>query len=252
MSVARCSILLSVCALFSVATTENLPQRVSDDVRTIMTKAERAVEDNDLQLALVLYEGTLYSNGITLAIDYQSINDSKQHDAILSAIKTWSEELKGDFPLILVDESEKADVVLRFVDAIDKQGPDALGLIQLRKNYRWNSLKREISYEGSIQVVRTAPGGALNKSEVLDVVLHEFGHLLGLGDVSKTGVLMGPLERGKPLLKPTVGEVEDIRALRSLLRERIEEIQSRGTKLSTRSGRTSSSSEHAVRVASSH
>jgi hypothetical protein len=51
--------------------------------------------------------------------------------------------------------------------------------------------------------------------------MHELGHLLGLGDVESTGVLMGPLERGKPLTKPTKNEVEDVKALRHAIREKI-------------------------------
>ena len=217
--------LFVLSAAVASAAQDTLPKGVSDDVREVFQKAERAVEESDYQLALALYEGALYSGGITVAIDVSTLDYFDQQDAVRFAISTWSDELDGDFPVKLIDDEKKADVVLSFVDSIKSQGADTLGLISLRKNYRWNSVIHEVSYKGTIQVVRSAQGGMLTQAETIDVVMHEFGHLLGLGDTSKVGVLMGPMLRGYPLYRPTSAEVEDVESLRAILKSRIGEVK---------------------------
>jgi len=111
------------------------------------------------------------------------------------------------------------------VAEIEVGGTDPLGLIRLKKNFRWNDVRHEVTYKGTIQIVSTPPGGDLSSAETIDVVMHELGHLLGLADVSRAGLLMGPLDRGKPLERPTVREVDAVRELRALLRRRIEEVK---------------------------
>ena len=222
---AHLTLLFVLSAAVSSAAPDTLPKGVSDDVRKTVQKAERAVEQNDYQLALALYEGALYSSGISIAIDAATIDYFDQQDSVRFAISTWSDELDGDFPVKLVDDPKKADVVLSFVDSLKLRSPDALGLINLRKNYRWNSFVHEVSYSGTIQIVRSAGGKALSQAETIDVVMHELGHLLGLGDTSNVGVLMGPLRRGHPLYRPTRVEVENVETLRALLKARIGEVQ---------------------------
>jgi hypothetical protein len=110
---------------------------------------------------------------------------------------------------------------VKFVDSIPERSTDALGLIKLQKNFRWSSKGHEVKYSGSIQIVRSIGGTRLSYEETRDVAMHELGHLLGLADAPRPGVIMGPLERGKPLSRPTQGEIDDVRALRNLLRNKI-------------------------------
>ena len=220
---------LSLLAFTSVclAAADSLPESVSSDVRAAVTKAEQAVADGEFELALALYEGTLYPDGVTFAIDTSTLyaDTDWQATAVNLALATWFKELDGDFPVYFVDDVDEADLVLSFVDEIDVTGPDPLGLIRLKKSYRWNSVRHEVAFDGTIQIARSAPGGRLSDAETVDVVMHELGHLLGLADVPQAGSLMGPLDRGKPLERPTVREVDDVRELRALLRQRIEDVK---------------------------
>ena len=220
---------LSLLAFASVcpASADSLPESVSSEVRSALMKAEKAVAEGDFELALALYEGTLYSKGITFTVDRSTLyaDTGWQATAVKLALATWSKALDGDFPVHFVDDVDEADLVLSFVDEIDVAGPDPLGLIRLKKNYRWNALRHEVTFDGTIQIVRSAPGGRLSKGETVDVVMHEFGHLLGLADVPQAGALMGPLDRGNPLRRPTAREVDDVRELRALIRQRIEDVK---------------------------
>ncbi|MCH8979348.1 MAG: matrixin family metalloprotease [Armatimonadetes bacterium] len=220
---------LSLLAFASVclATADSLPKSVSSDVRNALMKAEMAIAEGDYELALALYEGSLYPTGITFAIDRSSLyaDTDWQANAVYLALATWFKALDGDFPVNFVDGMEDADMVLSFVDEIDVAGPDPLGLIRLRKRYRWNDVRHEVSFDGTIQIVRQASGGRMTDAETVDVVMHELGHLLGLADVSRAGYLMGPMNRGEPIERPTDREVEDVRELRALLRQRIEDVK---------------------------
>jgi hypothetical protein len=211
-------------ALSAVATASNntLPLSVSDDVKNAIEKADTALGTGERQLALALYEGSLYPDGIKLAVDDSTVTSDSQFRGVSQALDIWRAELQGDFPVELVYDVKQADVVVKFVDTIDDRGTDTLGLIKLQKSFRWSSVKREITYRGTISIVRSAPGGRLTQAEVRDVAMHEIGHLLGLADTSRHGVLMGPLERGKPLNKPTQQETEDVKAIRKVLRQKLQ------------------------------
>ena len=221
MRYARLLCLLAVLATVATASNETLPRSVADDVRTAMDKAGAALGDGDRQLALALYKGALYPEGIKLALDRSTVTTDYQARAVYLALGTWESELNGDFPVTLVDEVKDADVVIRFVDSIPDRGTDALGVIKLEKRFKWSQIRHEVTYKGTISVVSTSMGERLDMAETRDVVMHEIGHLLGLGDTPELGLLMGPMERGNPINRPTAGEVEDIKTLRRALRERI-------------------------------
>jgi hypothetical protein len=121
-----------------------------------------------------------------------------------------------------VYDTAEADVVVKFVDAIEDRGTDTLGLIKLQKSFRWSSKQREVKFKGTISIVRSAPGGRLTQAEIRDVAMHEIGHLLGLADTAQAGVLMGPMERGKPLSKPTIQETGDVKTIRKVLRQKLQ------------------------------
>ncbi len=212
-------------ALSAVATASNgtLPRTTADDVKNALTKAADALGEGDRQLALALLEGSLFPNGIKLAIDESTVTSETQAQGVYQALGVWEKSLGGDFPVQYTARLEEADVVVRFVDSIEERGPDALGLIKIQKNFRWTASKREVKCKGTISIVRTAPGGKLTQAEVRDVAMHEIGHLLGLADVPTTGLLMGPLERGNPVNKPTPQETEDVKSIRRILRQKLNE-----------------------------
>ncbi|HXH60468.1 MAG TPA: matrixin family metalloprotease [Fimbriimonadaceae bacterium] len=215
---------LTVVASASVG---GLPSRVSGEVRDAVDRASLAYSSGDRQQALALLEGSLYPDGITLAVDESTVRHGFQETAVKQALDVWGKELDGDFPVTLVDDPAKADVVLTFVDKIDDREAESLGIIKLKKNYSWNHSTHQVKYRGTIRIVRSAPGGSLNRSEVRSVAMHEIGHLLGLDDSSHVGALMGPMERGFPASRPSDGEIADVKALRQILRTQISQVNER-------------------------
>jgi predicted Zn-dependent protease len=213
-----CTLVLSAVAL---AANGPLPKSASIDVKNAVEKADIALGDGDKNLALALYKGSLYTTDVRIAVDKSTMDSEEQYSAVVMAAAVWEKELDGDFPVTLVERTDEADVVVRFVDSIPERGEDALGLIKLEKSYRWSKSTHSFKCKGTISIVRSATGGRLSFSETRDVAMHEMGHLLGLADVETTGVLMGPLERGKPLTKPTRNEIEDVKSLRQTIREKI-------------------------------
>ena len=215
---AACSLVLSAVAL---ASNGNLPRTASSDVKSAIERADAALADGDRQLALALYKGSLYSTQVKIAVDRSTTESESQFWAVTESLNVWRDELDGDLPITLVEDLKAADVVVRFVDTIPERGADALGLIKLEKNYRWSKSFHSYNCRGTIYVVRASQGSKLSFAEIRDVVMHEVGHLLGLADAPNPGVLMGPLERGKPLERPTRAETEDIKELRRTIRERL-------------------------------
>lgn len=213
-----CTLVMSAVAL---ASNGPLPKSASVDVKNAIEKADVALSEGDKNLALALYKGSLYTTDVLLAVDKSSLDSEEQYRAVELAAAVWEKELEGDFPVTIVDRVEDADVVVQFVASIPERGEDALGLIKLEKSYRWSRSSHSFKCKGTISIVRSASGGRLSFSETRDVAMHEMGHLLGLADVETTGVLMGPLERGKPLTKPTKAEVEDVKSLRETIRRKI-------------------------------
>jgi predicted Zn-dependent protease len=210
-----------VLSAVALASNGSLPKTASIDVKNAIEKADQALGEGDKNLALALYKGSLYTSSIRLAVDKSTLDSEDQYSAVVLAVAVWDKELEGDFPVTIVGKTEDADVVVQFVDSIPERGDDALGLIKLEKSYRWSRSSHSFKCKGTISIVRSATGGRLTFAETRDVAMHELGHLLGLADADSTGVLMGPLERGKPLSKPTRTEVEDVKALRHAIREKI-------------------------------
>lgn len=213
------SLFVAVSAVAS-ASNGTLPNSVSDDVKNAIRKAGEALDKGDRQLALALYEGSLFPDGVKIAIDETTVSTDEQGQAVFQAMGVWERVLPGDFPVKYCPRVEEADVVVKFVDSIEERGSDALGLIKIQKSFRWTSTRREVSYRGTISIVRSAPGGKLTQAEVRDVAMHEIGHLLGLADAPTIGLLMGPLERGNPVNRPTAQETEDVKAIRRILRQK--------------------------------
>lgn len=224
MKIKRLSFLFVVSVCWADTGLNTLPRSVSDDVKSSYESAAKAIADRDPHFALALYEGVLLEGGVTICVDVTTVDDFNQEQAVAEALENWHRELADDFPIRLTSDPEFAKVTLRFVNYLP-EGDESLGKIHLTRNYKWNSKKHSVTYSGHILIVRSSGGVRLDRDETRDVIMHEFGHMLGLADSEEAGTLMGELIRGKPAPKPSKSEVLDVVNLRRLTRTKIREAQ---------------------------
>jgi hypothetical protein len=153
----------------------------------------------------------LMAKGVTIGMEYPGA----MAGAVEHGIRVWRSRLE-DCPFRFVTGS-KADVKIKFVDAISSEG-DVQGQIRVRRLFRWGSGGPSYRVEGAILVCRYVEGRALSQPEVAAVVEHELGHLLGLDDDERPGMLMGPFVAGEPVDGPSEQEVDKVADFRSAVR----------------------------------
>lgn len=231
-----CSLLL----LSSLAITQLSPLLLPQ-VHETYEQSERAVQDGQYHMALALMKGTLYSDGVTIGIE----GDHAERTAIVrEAAQGWNQALEGDSPIRLVSMRENPQVIVKWVPQVPAEGSHTLGLIKMRKEFRWNTTRHEVGIKGTIYVATQPPGSPLSRSEQVDVVMHELGHLLGLDDCGDLGPLMGPLERGKPVGAPTPAEVAAVTGLRRMVRDKLSLVNLQLSRQTTTAGRRQLPQEH--------
>ena len=214
-----------VCA-FAAPTQVDLPPEVHPTFADTYQRAQQAYEGGEVQKALAMLNGIVYPNGVAVNIDVVAAGSRTQvaQTALNRAAHTWSIKLEGDSPILVVDPKTKADIKIVLTDKIPKSSHDTLGLIDLKKEYRWNNVRHEVHNKGTIYVMRTWNGRPLTEDQMTEIITHELGHLLGLADVSDTNMLMGPMVPGQTLLAPRPNEIKAIQTLRAKTRSLINQF----------------------------
>lgn len=227
---------LFACTLLvpTLATADNrskskaLPPEVHPTFAKALQNADIASQGRDYQKAQALLKGILYPDGVTVKLDESSALDLKSRaiKATNRAVKTWHQRLQGDSPIRLVSSKAKADLTIVFVNKVPSSSHDALGLIELQKQYRWNNVRHEVTNSGTIWVQRTWDGKYLTEDQMTEVICHELGHLLGLADVDNVGTLMGPMVMDRPTMEPAAHELSALKRLRHEARISLSRVQS--------------------------
>lgn len=206
-------------------TKTTLPPEVHPSFAQTLNNAEDAYRQGEVHKALAMLKGIVYPNGVTIKLDANSTGSKteKVNSALKRSIHTWQRKLDGASPIQLVGPTREADITVVLTDKIPASTHDALGLIDLKKEYRWNQSRHEVSNKGTIYVMRNWVGQELTEVQMTEVLTHELGHLLGLADVDTAGPLMGPMVMGKYVLEPQPHELRAVQRLRaeatSLIRE---------------------------------
>lgn len=200
-----------------------LPGPILSDVRHSVVASLPDAQAGKPQLALGRLESTLFPQGVTLALDPNGA-DAAFRRLFVRSIAAWKEALGSDCPLRLAGPNETPQIWVRRVDTLPTGEGRELGLIQLERRVQYNRSLRRVLVSGTILVLSTHSGVPTSEAEQYHILLHEIGHLLGLDDVPEWGPLMGPLRRGQPLTTIPVAEVAMVRQLRTVLRQRTEQV----------------------------
>ncbi len=224
--IASIAFLCALGAAYAAPGSNGLPPEVHPSFAAALDKADAAIAKRDFQYALALCHGILYSNGIKIQLAEPTLGNQKNdmYRATQSAIKAWESALGRDCPLKLV-AATPADVKVQIVERIPEAGDDALGLIQMRHQYRWTRSDYSVTTTATVHVQRSYDGAAMSSGEYTEIVCHELGHLLGLADVDQRGLLMGPMVIGKVILAPAPYEAQVVQTLRSKARAKVAEIE---------------------------
>ena len=203
-----------------------LPPEIHPGVARAIEKADQAINQGSFQQALAILHATVYTGGVTVRVDESGLGDLRPiaHRAVTRGIRGWETALGADNPIRLVAPHQSAQVVIKFVDRVPDSDHDACGLIQLEKQYRWNSQRFEYEVKGTIYVQKSVSGKPLTEDHLTEIICHELGHLLGLADVDDHGVLMGPMVMSQATLEPASHEVRAVKVLRERARNSIATI----------------------------
>ncbi len=210
-----------------LASNTNMPPEVHPSFIDTLESAISARNNGENRKAMAMLEGIIYPNGISIRLDTASAGSqlANAKSAIGRAAATWDQQLDGDSPIKLTT-SQSAEINIVFTNRIPEASHDALGLIDLKKEYRWNRTRHEVSNSGTIYVMKSWDGDALTEDQITEIVTHEFGHMLGLGDVDFVGHLMGPMVKSKVTLQAKPHEVRALQQLRAYARSQLKQLNS--------------------------
>lgn len=180
-----------------------------------LDRAAALADQGEVNHALALVSGGLYTNGVTIGLETRGSSASSRR-AFNRAVHYWQGALGDDCPIRVVEGAGSVNVVM--VDSISGAG-DELGLIEMKKNYQWSPQAYSCGTTAKISIVRSYAGSPLTEDELTETMAHEMGHLLGLADVDEVGYLMGPMDRSKLTNGPTAVEVSAIQEVRRAFRE---------------------------------
>jgi hypothetical protein len=194
--------------------TIQIPYEIHDAVVKSLQEAAEAQSKRDYQLSLALLHGVIYNNGVEVAVN-GAFPNSAAKEGLNRALNTWTSALQKDDPIKLSNNPATANLKIEFVDKVPRSGHDALGLIELKKQYRWNKSRYETEVTGTIYIQTHYERTPLNSAQYAEVIAHELGHLLGLDDMPNTGQLMGPMLVEKPIVSPNQRETYAVQFVRN-------------------------------------
>lgn len=163
------------------------------DVRSYLQAADQAISGGDP------VQGIRYLNGISTNQVRVFNSDAAKSELVAEAIKVWNQSEVSN--LVMADRPSEADVVVVWVSDLKFEGAEIAGYTT------WT--RSDNGTTATIQVRTEQPNGKpFSLTHQRQIVMHELGHVLGLGDVDSQTDLMGPLNLRKTVPEPRPHEVK--------------------------------------------
>ena len=179
-----------------------------------LRQAQRNVVAGKRGRGLAELDSLVMSDGVTVSLEAPGAMEP----CVGRGLASWNDAL-GERPFRMLAAGSAADVTVRFVPSLDSVGGDVQGMVTATRQMSWSSRDHSYHLHGVIVVRDNVEGRPLRPEEVVNVVAHEAGHLLGLADVRRRDRLMGPLVVGHPRSGPEPEEVEAVQDYRDTIRQ---------------------------------
>jgi predicted Zn-dependent protease len=203
------AILLAMAAIATSASA-NLPCPLLEEVGQIMAEARTSVSQGDYKGAMAYADLVLLQKPITVNVRLDNTSKTRRAEciqALRSALYLWEDALNHEVRFVLVSR-DNADIKVKFRAGLKDY------------NAGFNELTREVvgnqsQLSGTVAISTVSRRGEpLQVAHMRHTVAHEFGHVLGLEDVTASTSLMGPLNLAAPVATIEPAEVELLRAVR--------------------------------------
>ena len=203
--------MLAFLATVAFATNAAVPleTQCADSLRD----ARRQVATGKRSRGLAALDSLVMKDGVTVSLEAPNAGEP----CVARAIEAWNDAL-GERTFRMKPAGSAADVTVRFVRNLDRMGGDVQGMVEADREISWSERTHAYRLKGTIYVRDNVEGRPLRPEEIVNVVAHETGHLLGLADVSQEDRLMGPMVVGFPKSGPTPAEAATVRGYRAMIR----------------------------------
>jgi hypothetical protein len=177
----------------------------------------RALSGNNEEAASYA-SAMLMGEKLAVHVDYGDTPDTRQStcdQSIEGAFKMWQTALDNKVTFAIVPAEEKAAITIHLGKNVKLDNNIVSGYIKWTRSVVTTTGGVKPLFAADIHLRTTDPRGReLSFESMRHTCGHEFGHMFGLDDVKSVGMLMGPLDIRKPVVKPTMEEIETVKAIR--------------------------------------
>lgn len=164
-------------------------------------------------------EAMLMGGNITVSVDYGNtpVNQMPSCDqAVQGAFDMWEKALDHEVNFTRVTYGEPAQVKIKFDQNTKLKNQIVSGYINWSRTVEDTTEGPRPLFKADVFLRTTDPNGnKLPAKAMKHTCGHEFGHMFGLDDVKQVGMLMGPLDIGRPVSNPASEEIETVKAIRA-------------------------------------
>ncbi len=187
-------------------------------VNELLDRAETSLVNGSYEEAMACTEAVLLKPILTVSVDtagLPTLQRDQAEEVISEALSSWEENLNYEVTFIRGEASD-ADIKIGFRDTVYHLGRSVAGVATWsRQVYNWgNRFTSRVAAEIKIRTLDDG-GELVSHDAMLQSSMHEVGHVLGLWDSARVGDLMGPLQRSRPVTKPTDHELESLMFIRN-------------------------------------
>jgi hypothetical protein len=222
---ARAALVLAAAAgsVVGIAYANPRRERVLPDLLTHLAQADRSAKAGDWSATLAHANAILLVGEVRYSVDcgqMPAIYRPNCESAAALAASIWEESLWDEVQLT-PSSPGLADVHIRFVPRRIGQSPQEAGHARWRRTvtiFAPGSFTSEL--DAAIDVYGLGNGGApMSREQLVQIAVHEWGHVLGLKDSRRVGDLMGPVDLCRPVTRPSEEELAALREVRAQARE---------------------------------